>query len=162
MVHAVSAIQASREERDVHPEMVFGWLVNLMARYQLASEGPTGSSLVIDEGFAQRGLALVVGGYQDGDVRLLSPYLDTMPRPEVVVVVDSPLQVCEERLNRGGWSRRLDDLGPGDRTHFLEASAEASKAIAAWLDSAGTRVIWVSGTTPTMDSVAHIAATLAT
>ena len=159
-IDAIVSMQRERAVRDLRPDLVLDWVLNLAARYQLATEGGESGLLVIDEGFAQRGVALLAGGFEESDLSLLAPYLGSMPRPDAVVMVDTPLDVCWNRLELGGWSQRLDGVDAVGRRRFLEATLSLSSRIASDLEESGARVIWVSGTTPVSDSVVLIAATL--
>ena len=58
-LEAVLAAQRHRADRDRGQDLALGWVLNLMARYQLAVEGRGSSDwVVIDEGFSQRAVAL--------------------------------------------------------------------------------------------------------
>jgi len=158
---AVLETQRQRTDRDLHPEVTLGWVLNLMARYQLAVEDSRYRWLVVDEGFAQRGVALLAGGFDEqADLRLVDSYVEAVPATEAVVAVETPVDVCQERLDRGGWSERLAGLGAAQRREFLEAATLLSARVATALEKVGRRVIWVSGTTPPPDSITQIAATL--
>jgi adenylate kinase family enzyme len=152
--------QQSRVGRDRRQDLVLGWTLNLMARYQLAVEGGGGDWLVVDEGFAQRGVALFAHGYHASERSALDAYLASVPRAEAVVALDVPLEVCADRLDHRGWSERVRDLDPAGRRRFLETANDVMKSVADHLESDGTRVIWVDGTTPVAVVVARVAATL--
>jgi hypothetical protein len=160
-IDALVEAQRARVDRDLAPEAVLDWVLNLMARYQLATEDDPGGCLMIDEGFAQRGVALFAGGFDETkDVVPLRAYLDAAPRPDFVVVVETPLEVCAQRLDQGGWSERLRGRSAAEKTRFLEAAGTLTGLIATHFEGLGTRAIWVSGTTPPLDSLSLAAATL--
>jgi thymidylate kinase len=131
-----------------------------MVRYQQATEANRKGWLVIDEGFCQRGVALFSHGYSGEDQPLLASYLASVPLPEVVVMVDTPPEVCRQRMDRRGWSERVRDLDEESQSRFLNSAAEVVRFIAAQLERTTTRVIWVDGTMPIPDSVSSVAATL--
>ncbi|MGH8914542.1 MAG: hypothetical protein ACRDZM_08525, partial [Acidimicrobiia bacterium] len=161
LVEAVLATQRRRVDRDRGQDLVLGWILNLMARYQLATERAVPGWLVIDEGFAQRGVALFASGFDDvSDSDSLDRYLDTMPRPDLVVVVDTPLEVCEQRLDHRGWSERARELDPATRRRFLTDAGTVTRLVATGLEQRDARLIWVDGTTPIQDSLPLVAATL--
>lgn len=160
-VDAVVEAQRSRVDRDLAPEVVLDWVLNLMARYQLATEGDPGGCLVIDEGFAQRGVALFAAGFDESaDTVALQAYLEAAPRPDFLVVVETPLDVCADRLDRGAWSERLRGRSDAEKARFLESAGTLTGLIATRLEGSGARAIWVSGTTPPLDSLSLAAATL--
>lgn len=159
-LNSVLAIQRIRAERDLGPDEVLGWILNLMARHQIAMESNAGGILVVDEGFAQRGVALLSGGFAEVDLDHVPNYVESCPPIDVLVAVDTPLDVCARRLNERGWSRRLVD-SPNDVRHsFLHAAASLVDRIGSSVGASGAQVIWVDGTSPTHDLVAEVAATL--
>lgn len=160
-LESVLVAQRQRGGRDVRPDLVLGWIVNLMARYQLATEYGGAGWLVVDEGFAQRAVALLAAGYEQSDEPALRAYLDASPRPDVLVVVESSLNVCVARLDRRGWSERVARAKETDRQAFLEGCAQMVSLICTRSAEAGLEVISVSGEDPVTNSVSRIAATLA-
>ncbi len=155
------AAQEARRDRDRGQDQALGWLLNLMSGFQLASEHLGARDwLIVDEGFCQRSVALFGYGFSAEDVPLLDRYVGSIPRPDTVVVVDTPVEICEARLNERGWSERLEGLGAGDRHHFLTRTLDVVKQVVEQLERSGIAVIWVDGSTPAPDSVVQIAATL--
>jgi len=160
LLEAVLAAQRLRSDRDRDQDAVLGWVLNLMARYQVATESGGLGWLVVDEGFCQRGVALFGYGYHEEDRALLDSYLEAIPIPDVVIVVDTPLEDCRRRLEERGWSERLVGAGVEERNRFLTDSSTVVEAVSSAAAASGTRVIRVDGTAPTPDSYAAIAATL--
>lgn len=161
VMQRVTKTQRRRSDRDLYQDMVLGWLMNLMARYQLAVENHGAlETLVIDEGFCQRAVALFGYGFEPGDEPRLQEYLEAIPLPDVVIVVDTPLSVCEQRLNDRGWSERVAGLDETSRQGFLRASAAVVDLVVEFLGSTDTKLIHVDGTTPTADAALQLAAAL--
>lgn len=154
------AAQRIRAERDRDQAMVLGWVLNLMARYQLAIEWGGQDWLVLDEGFCQRGVALFSHGFIDDDLPSLTAYLTSNPRPDLVVVIETPIETCAERLDQRGWSERVADLAEAERHDFLSAAVSVTEAISDHLESTHSSVVRVDGTTPIPDSLLTVAATL--
>ena len=160
-LEGVLVAQRERSERDIRPDLVLGWIVNLMARYQLATEHGGVAWLVVDEGFAQRAVALLAAGRDQSDEPALKAYLDASPQPDVLVVVESSLEVCAARLDRRGWSERLIGADKTARQAFLEECAQLVSLIRTRSAEGDLEVISVSGEEPVTNSVSRIAATLA-
>lgn len=160
LMESVVAAQRSRADRDLRPDLVLGWVVNLMARYQLATEGASASWLVVDEGFAQRAVALFAAGCEPGDERAIREYLVQSPVPDVLVVVETPLEVCAVRLDHRGWSERLAEVGAPERHRFLESAETIVSTVEAVWEGRGVEVLRVCGEDPPPDSISQIAATL--
>lgn len=160
LVESILETQQIRVGRDIGQDMTLGWLLNLMARYQLAVEWSGAQWLLVDEGFAQRCLALLAPGYADSDAGLIDGYVESAPRPDVLVVVETPIETCFSRLERVGWSQRLTGTTGETRLEFLENAALVAPRVAARFERLGTEVIWVSGTNAPDATVGEIAVTL--
>lgn len=159
LIETILEAQRIRASRDIGQDLTLGWLLNLMARYTLAVEWSGANWLVIDEGFAQRCVALLAAGYVDADSPLIDAYVDSAPSPDVLVVIDTPIEVCFDRLEGSGWSERLVDADHETRRAFLEKASVVATHVATRCDRRGSEVIWVSGTTPAPDNTARIATT---
>jgi len=159
-LETVLASQRTRAERDRGQDLVLGWMLNLMARYQLAVEWGQRDWLVLDEGFCQRGVALFAHGFAPEDLPLLTAYLTSIPQPDLVVTVNAPFEICEDRLNQRGWSERVLALPAAERNAFLADAVTVNEAISNHLQAAATRVIPVDGSAPIPDSLLTVAATL--
>jgi hypothetical protein len=140
--------------------LVLDWVLNLMARHQLAVEWSGADWLVVDEGFAQRGVALFAPGFDEGDTPALAAYLEAAPLANCPILVDAPLEVCAARLDHRGWSARVEGLDRPNRLGFLENAAAVVQAIAEHLDSTGSPVIRVSGTGEPLESARSLASRL--
>jgi hypothetical protein len=161
LLQTILEVQRGRVDRDRRQDLALGWILNLMARHQLATETPIKGHLVIDEGFAQRAVALVGHGFEPGpDQSVLDEYLAVIPRPDLVVAVATPLEVCRQRMEERGWSERVADLDAAARESFLISAGEVVARVATGLEAAGIMLIWVDGTTPPPDSLSRVAASL--
>lgn len=160
-LEAVLAAQRSRADRDQVQERSLGWILNLMAGFQLAGEHlGEADMLMIDEGFAQRSIALCGFGFSDQDHPLLLRYLEAIPLPDSVVWVDTPLEVCESRLDVRGWSERVAGTSADDRRRFLHQTAGVVKMVKEFLQSSSAELIRVDGTAPTPVAAGPLAANL--
>ncbi|HET7847382.1 MAG TPA: hypothetical protein VFL72_07810 [Acidimicrobiia bacterium] len=148
VMETVLAAQRERKDRDRGQELVLGWVLNLMARFQLATEIDHYPIVVIDEGFCQRAVALFGYGFSPADEPLLGEYLAAMPLPDIVVLVETPLATCAERLDRRGWSERVAGLSPDVRRGFLETSSALVNTVFDRVETLGVASIRVDGTEP--------------
>ena len=155
----VAKALASRCERDNRQDLVLSWLLNLMARFQLAIEsGDRAEDLVIDEGFCQRAVALFAYGFSPReDLDGLKLYLDAVPTPDAVVVVETPLEECEARLDRRGWSERVIHLDREGRREFLANALAIVQAVVGRLEASGVHVLSVNGSSPEQETVHNLA-----
>lgn len=153
VIQRVTEAQQHRSARDRSQGLVLDWLLNLMARYQLAVEDPGAAShIVIDEGFCQRAVALFAHGFEERDTSHLNDYLDAIPLPDVVIVIDTPLEVCETRLEKKGWSKRVAELDRAQRHEFLLSTADVVDTVIDHLETTGARLVRIDGTRPTLET----------
>lgn len=141
--------QRLRKERDIGQERALSWLLNLMSGYQTASESDDlFETLIVDEGFTQRAVALFGYAFSSPDEPLLAGYLEAMPRPDALLVLDTPLDECARRLDQRGWSERVANLDRDTRLGFLESSLAVVGFAARSLGDAGVAVSYLDGTRP--------------
>jgi hypothetical protein len=149
VLEAVLAAQRLRRDRDLHQGQTLSWVLNLMARIQLSHEAAEPSDwLLIDEGFCQRAIAIFGLGFNGEDQDLLRSYIATIPLPRFVIAVETPVSVCEARLDEGSWSERVQRLTGDERRAFLATAAGLAKIIAYEAEERGALVIRVDGTAP--------------
>ena len=141
-----SLVPVVRGRADALPErdLFLTWVLNLGARYQLATEGLRDRSiLMLEEGFATRGVGLFAYGWTDADENAVRTYARTMPVPEVLIVVDAAEQTIKGRLDSRGWTRRSRHLSDADRLSLLDSARRVSGLIGEELEPRGTRVVRV-------------------
>ena len=128
-----------------------------MAGYQLASETlGDGDWLAVDEGFTQRAVALVAHGFADPDEPMLVRYLEAMPRPTVLVFVDTPIATCSQRLDSRGWPERVADHEESIRHAFLRNAGKAAQFLVERAEAMGVNVARVDGTVAEAVLSSHI------
>ena len=152
-LEAVLRAQRLRRQRDRHQEVVLGWILNLAARFQLASEVVDGY-LLIDEGFCQRAVALFAFGFSDEDRQLLESYIDSIPLPHLVVSVQVDSETARQRLNRRGWSERLAGADSSMRDRFIADAGIVVGLVEEALQDR-TEVLAVDGTEPADEVAEH-------
>ena len=157
LMEVVMAAQRQRASRDLNPNLVLRWILNLMAGHQLASEALGDKEwLAIDEGFTQRAVALVAHGFVESEEAVLLHYLEAMPRSTVLVFVDTPIATCAQRLDSRGWPERMNDQGSAERQDFLSNAGKAAAILADGAEAMGTVVIRVDGTAARSELSDHI------
>lgn len=151
-------LAAQQRRRNPRSELVLSWMLNLLAAFQLAREaGDDGTWLIIDEGFCQRALSLFAYGFAGEDEAALEAYIEAIPLPNVVILVEAPIAVCEERLDGRGWSERITDLDAGDRHTYMVAASTCVELIANLVERRGARLVRVDGSGPVAESRALLA-----
>lgn len=149
LMEVILAAQRRRQGRDLRPELVLSWMLNFLASFQLACEVSEDIPwLVIDEGFCQRAVGLFAHGFDSEDEASLEAYVEAISLPDVVVVVDAPISLCEERLNEHGWSERMVDLDTATRHDFMVRASMCVELVAAQVERRGARVVRLNGSGP--------------
>ena len=104
--------------------LVFLWLFELFSRYQLVTDELHDDSFVlVDEGFSQRVMTLFAYDCQ-GNVQSIKKnieaYIDSIPLPDRVVLLDTSPEVVEERMRKRGYPLRMRMMTDSERTALLE------------------------------------------
>lgn len=136
----------AKEENTVHQQLLASWLTHLLTCYQLAVESlGQDQCLMLDEGFVGRVITLF--GFHDGmdfgDG--LGEYLPKIPPVDILFVVETPVEVCLDRMSRRGFPKRLTDLDQVKRRSILRQCETCIEKAADFLASGGTRVVRISG-----------------
>src|SRR5690606_21630605 len=92
-VETVVGAQRRRADRDSDQELVLRWIFELGAKFQVAS-GALGDDdvLVIDEGFAQRAVAVFGHGWRPDEQADLARYVASRRRPDPVLAAGGALE----------------------------------------------------------------------
>ena len=145
-VETVLSVQRDRAGRDVDQDVVLKWVFDLGAQFRLATRVlETCDILLIDEGFAQRSVAVFGHGWSAHELTGLHRYLTTMPRPDRVLFVDTPLSVCQQRLDLLGWPARVASKRADERFAYLRSANEIVNAVVDVLGSAGVSIERLDG-----------------
>lgn len=143
-IQAVMPAMLARLATLPEPQLFMSWITQLSARYQLAMEGlGDGSILLLDEGFANRGVGLFGFDGTQADEADVRNYARAIPRPDALVLVYADVETCKDRLERRGWTRRSRALSAAGKLAFLESSRFASETIADELGRQDVTVIRV-------------------
>lgn len=114
------------------------WFADLFSLYQVSMDAFAGEDIfLIDESFTNRALTLF--GYQfcGQSIALLHDYLSCIPAPDLVVMVDVPIEVAEERIVKRRLPNRMKDMNQADRMKALMNNYDCVCEIEAFLSSKG-------------------------
>ena len=142
---AVFSAQARRADHEMRPDLVIGWFLHMVARYQLATSTlDPDAVLVMDEGFVQRSVLLFGHRFGVSDHDDADRYVAGIPEPTLLIrLVVSP-QIASERLLADGRTatRRLDG-NTNDNMRFLNDADACCAYVADRAREAGLTVIEV-------------------
>jgi len=114
-----------------------GWYQFLKYRLQ------QNEALILDEGFVHRATHMFVSESEPLYAEQIVSYLKWIPRSDLVIWVQAPLDTCLARIHSRGIQARLRNLGTSDVTRLL-ANAEQVVSIAAqYLSDTGYNIIQV-------------------
>ncbi len=120
---AIAILEALSDRKDVDPrqDLALGWILELLWSYQLAtSQGGSGSLLVLDEGFANRAVTLFGYRFSEEDEPRLRQYIESIPKPDLVIVVAGDTEVCAARASN---RIRFAHLGYSELVRFTREAA---------------------------------------
>lgn len=84
-----------------------GWFFVLSGQYEfLKSRAYPSEWLLFDEGFVHRAVQMHASDRETPDSARIAAYVDLLPRPDLVIAVRAPWELCVERIYRRGlWQR---------------------------------------------------------
>ncbi|MEZ4825147.1 MAG: hypothetical protein R3C61_02465 [Bacteroidia bacterium] len=101
------------------------WFLSLGAIYQLAEETmPPDSYLLLDEGFCQKVLNLFVSVNDDTRFKKVQKYLHMIPRPDIVLYINTDESTAFERMKSRGPIKRLLNASDEELKLFLSRAKE--------------------------------------
>jgi hypothetical protein len=121
---------------------VLHWYVRLVGSYGfLTSRARAGEALVLDEGFIHRAVQLHASEAEVPQEARIDEYAELVPRPDLLVHVRAPIDVCERRVrSRGAWDR-FRHKDPEDLSRFVANAHRATVLITAAAEARGWRVV---------------------
>ncbi len=93
-------VEAGERERGV-----LYWFYRLSGYYEfLRTRIMNTEILLFDDGFVHRVVHLFASEVESPDPQLIKSYLELIPKPDLIIVPRSPLEICEKRVyKRGLW-----------------------------------------------------------
>lgn len=127
------------------------WFFVLTGQYEfLGAMARHDEGLLFDEGFAHRAVQLHASDCETPDPAQIAAYVSLLPRPDLLIAVKAPWQLCVERIyQRGLWARFAHKSQAQIERYVANAHAVVEVAIG-WLRRDGWNVIEVknSGNDP--------------
>lgn len=139
------ASQRARSIPEDQERLVVKWMLDLFAAFQFVDDRLSDEEvLLLDEGFCNRVNTLFAYGASSGpdpSPQEIGAYIDHIPHPDLVLRVHTTSEASEARLERRGWTERLDRLSPPERRAVLERSRECIDLATSRLQEAGVSVV---------------------
>lgn len=106
----IGHVLRSQRRRPIPPEErrhALFWFFVLTGQYEfLTAHLRPGEWLVLDEGFAHRAVQMHASSVETPDAGQIAAYVGLLPRPDLLVAVSAPWELCAERVYRRGlWER---------------------------------------------------------
>lgn len=138
---------ARSHNHDAGPEVVASAMLDLLVIRELVETRLRDDEwLLVDEGFCNRVVSLfAVGWERKADRPVLKAYVDAIPKPDLVVHVSTPIEVCAQRLDERGWTRRVRHKPRAELMDFLANANECVDIAASMLARRGVRVVLIGG-----------------
>jgi hypothetical protein len=153
----VSATLAALDDRrhfDPDQDLLFGWILELFWKYQVTDEPHgTGPYLVLDEGFANRAISIFGFRYTDDDEALLRRYIESIPKPDLVIAVTAD---AEEAASRSTGRDRFSHLSDEDAVEHTHDAARCAAATSRLLTERGVEVQEVTNESSLAAASAHV------
>lgn len=135
---------------DVQKRKVLPWFFRLVGEYDfLSHHAYPAEALLFDDGLVHRVVHLFASDVETPDEEAIAHYLDFIPPPDLLIVVNAPLQVCKERVyQRGVWDHSRHK-SPAELEQYLLHAEQTIHIALKLLKAKGWSIIEIdnSGTT---------------
>ncbi len=115
-----------------------------------------GEVVVFDEGFVHRAVHLFVSPSEQPDPEQVAAYLALLPRPDLVILIQAPLEVCLTRIYARGLQSRLRGLDEEDVARFVAHAGRVVDMTAHRLADGGWNLVTVENNGDVTASVAGL------
>jgi thymidylate kinase len=108
--HLIRQVLSSQWQRRARLEArhhALHWFFHLIGYYDLLNAyAQPNEALLLDEGFVHRVVQMNASDTEEPEPQRIIRYVELVPRPDVVIAVHAPWQLCLERIYRRGlWER---------------------------------------------------------
>lgn len=141
--HVLTSQRNRPSVSDRRQRKVLHWFFRAMGSYRLASDlAEDDEMIVIDEGFVHRAVQLFTSSMERPASEEVAAYLRLVPKPDLLVFVEAPLDLCVKRvISRGVWDR-VSHRSDGEITDFVgNAHAALTQARAILTDRGWPMVV---------------------
>jgi thymidylate kinase len=105
---------------DVRKRKVLYWFFRLIGYYELLTAYIKPDEVVVfDEGFLHRVVQLFSSSVEEPSKNLIVGYIDLLPPPDIIVLIQASPEVCEKRIYKRGLWERLSHKNQDEISHFV-------------------------------------------
>jgi thymidylate kinase len=131
-------------EAAIQERRVLYWFNHLMGYYEfLTAHAQPGEVLIWDDGFVHRAVHLHASMVETPDLADVRTYVDLIPRPDLVIVPCTPVEVCEERIMQRGIWKHFRDRSRSELRQYLTSASQVVNGTLEYLRAKGWIVIEV-------------------
>jgi thymidylate kinase len=99
---------------------VLYWFYRLCGHYEFVKgKMRPDEVLIFDEGFMHRVVQLFASSVEVPDRHQISKYISRVPRPDLVIFIQAPKDMCEQRIYQRGLWERMRDKEPDEISRFV-------------------------------------------
>lgn len=143
LIRQVNWYQKQRLDQSAeHERGILHWFYRLTGYYEFLRPRMKNSEiLILDDGFVHRVVHLFASEVETPDPKLISSYLELIPKPDLVIIPSSPLDVCEKRVYQRGLWKHSQHKTPQQIKQFLSHAEQVVQITTAFLLKQGWPVI---------------------
>ncbi len=120
------------------------WFIHLAGCYRfLLAHARAGEALILDEGFIHRVVQMYASHLETPDMDRISAYVDLIPRPDLVIAVHAPWEVCLERIYQRGLWERFQHMSQDEVAAFVRNAHRIVDMTVDYVRSAGWTLLEV-------------------
>ncbi len=161
LLQLVAPFQAARPIPAAERRHVLRWFYHQAgSRAFLLTQARPDEVLLFDEGFAHRVVQLYASEREIPSLSHMARYLDLIPRPDLLIVVQADLATCEERVAARGIWPRFRHKSPAEISAYMAQAHAVAAAAAAHLRRRGWPLVEIEndGRDPAAAQAALLAA----
>jgi thymidylate kinase len=144
LVHYVVTSQLRRPIPWQHRRLILRLFFHMTGSYRfLKSRVRPDEILILDEGFVHRATHMFVSESEQPTPQQIVAYLKLLPSSDLVIWVQTPLDVCLARIQARGLQMRLRNLKAQDVAQFMTNVEQVVNITSQHLKTAGFQVIEV-------------------
>lgn len=145
LIRQVTSYQRQRDKLAGSRERgVLFWFYRLSGYYEFLRPRIRNSEILLfDDGFVHRVVHLFASEVEIPDRDQIASYLELIPKPDLVIIPTTPLEICEQRVfNRGIW-KHSQHKTPEQIRSYLSNAEQVVQITAEFLQNRGWPVLFL-------------------
>ncbi|MFP4698143.1 MAG: hypothetical protein ACLFMO_05495 [Eubacteriales bacterium] len=145
LANLIFEVLTNQEIEEVKKEYIMYLIFSNFSSHQMINDNANNNEVIInDEGFCHRAVA-IWGRDKNYNFckKEIHNYLDLIPLPDIIFVINTGVKQCEKRLNNRGYPTILKSLEYEERVKRLYFIREIINYIVSLLEEKGVKIVYL-------------------